>query len=48
MRNFTELFKIKGLPFVVILDKNGEWRKDLTLTGLESPEDFIKRIKPLL
>jgi thioredoxin:protein disulfide reductase len=41
-------FQFAGLPFVVIFDSKGEWRKDLTLTGFEVPELFLKRMNSAL
>lgn len=48
---FTQLqneFGIVGLPFVIFINKSGEWEKDLTLTGFEGPEEFLKRLQKLL
>lgn len=44
---FEELqkkFGILGLPTTVFLDARGEWVKDITLTGFEPPEQFLKRL----
>jgi thiol:disulfide interchange protein DsbD len=40
-------YDIVGLPTVLMIEKDGTIRKDLTLTGFEPPLDFIKRVEHL-
>ncbi len=40
-------FRVVGLPTVIFYDSKGVWRKELTLTGFESAEDFLKRLEKL-
>lgn len=40
-------FKIIGMPTVIFYNSKGQMRPDLTLTGFEPPEDFLKRINSL-
>lgn len=47
---FEELQKrygIVGLPHLVFIDREGKWRQELTLTGFESADDFVKRLELL-
>ena len=37
-------YGILGLPFVFFYDTHGEPRRDLTLTGFEKAEEFLKRM----
>jgi thiol:disulfide interchange protein DsbD len=37
-------YGIVGLPYITFIDSKGEWRKDLTLTGFEDAEAFLKRV----
>lgn len=41
----TEQYGILGLPTIVFIDRKGNVREDLTLTGFENFEDFNKRIQ---
>lgn len=41
-------YGIVGLPHLVIYDQQGVWRKELTLTGFESAEEFSARLKRAL
>jgi thiol:disulfide interchange protein DsbD len=38
-------YKIIGLPNVIFINSKGEWMEDLTLTGFEKAEPFLKRMK---
>ncbi len=38
-------YEIYGLPTIILIDKNGNVRKDLTLTGFEELEPFMIRLK---
>ncbi|MBI3451125.1 MAG: thioredoxin family protein [Acidobacteria bacterium] len=38
-------FGILGLPWVVLLDRSGEERKDLRVTGFVEPADFLARLR---
>ena len=40
-------YEVVGLPTVIMIEKDGNIRKDLILTGFESPMDFIKRLNKL-
>jgi len=40
-------FSILGLPTILFVDKNGEFKKDLTLTGFESAKKFKQRLEQL-
>ncbi|MBT4761205.1 MAG: thioredoxin fold domain-containing protein [Bdellovibrionaceae bacterium] len=46
-QNLKEKYGIIGLPNLIFYDSNGKIRRDLTLTGFESEEDFIQRINML-
>lgn len=41
---FREKFKIVGLPWVVFIDRKGEWIEDLTVTGFEEASPFLQRM----
>lgn len=41
-------YGVVGLPTILFIDKNGQVRKDLTLTEFESKEKFIERLQRLL
>lgn len=41
----TTQYGIAGVPTIVVLDANGAERKDLRLTGYESPEKFLTRLE---
>lgn len=41
-------YNIVGLPHVSFYNDQGEFVSELTLTGFESPEDFLERIKHLI
>lgn len=43
-----EKYRIVGVPTVLFIDKDGNERKELRLTGFEGPEKFINRIHSLL
>lgn len=45
---FREKFGIVGLPWVVFIDREGNYQKDLTLTGFEEAPLFIERINKAL
>lgn len=45
LSEFKQKFGIVGLPTVLFFDKDGNWKKDKTLTQFESPESFLKRIQ---
>jgi len=38
-------YKIRGVPTIVFINKNGDELTQLRLTGYEPPEDFIQRIE---
>lgn len=38
-------YEIYGLPTIILIDKEGKVRKDLTLTGFEELEPFLIRLK---
>ncbi|MES2768590.1 MAG: cytochrome c biogenesis protein CcdA [Bdellovibrionota bacterium] len=42
-----EKYGVVGLPTIIFIEKDGTVRKDLTLTGFESPIDFIKRLNKM-
>ena len=49
-KKLTELqgkYGIQGLPTVILYDAKGRYRKELTLTGFESRQEFIKRVQKL-
>ncbi|MCS7193014.1 MAG: thioredoxin family protein [Armatimonadetes bacterium] len=41
-------FKVRGLPTVVFIGKDGKERSDLRLEGFEPPENFLLRLEKLL
>jgi thiol:disulfide interchange protein DsbD len=42
-----EKYGVVGLPTIIFIEKDGNIRKDQTLTGFEPPLDFIKRLEKL-
>lgn len=40
-----ERFKVRGLPTVVFIGRDGKERQDLRLEGFEAPEAFLERLK---
>jgi thioredoxin:protein disulfide reductase len=40
-------YGILGLPTILFFDAQGKWRQDLTLTGFEDADSFIKRLDQL-
>jgi thiol:disulfide interchange protein DsbD len=40
-------YEVVGLPTIIMIEKDGTVRKDLTLTGFEPPMDFIGRLDKL-
>ncbi|MCB0341375.1 MAG: protein-disulfide reductase DsbD [Bdellovibrionales bacterium] len=40
-------FNIQGLPMVLFFDADGEWQKDLSVTGFEKPAEFLTRMQKL-
>lgn len=47
LTNLKKKYGILGLPTILFFDKNGMWRKDLTLTGFENVDLFIQRLNNL-
>lgn len=45
---FREKFGIMGLPWVVFIDRTGNYQKELTLTGFEEAPPFIERMNRAL
>ncbi len=41
-------FKVRGLPTVVFIGRDGKERRDLRLEGFESPESFLQRLEKAL
>ncbi|MBX3016718.1 MAG: protein-disulfide reductase DsbD [Bdellovibrionaceae bacterium] len=44
---YKKRYGILGLPWVVLIDAKGEFRKDLTLTEFEEPVRFLDRLNKL-
>jgi thiol:disulfide interchange protein DsbD len=40
-------YGILGLPTILFFDSQGKWREDLTLTGFEDADSFLKRLDQL-
>lgn len=40
-------YEVYGLPTIVFINPKGEFRKDLSLTGFEDVDSFLKRLKAL-
>jgi thiol:disulfide interchange protein DsbD len=40
-------YGILGLPTILFFDSQGKWREDLTLTGFEDADSFLKRLEQL-
>ena len=40
-------YKIKGVPTVVFIDKNGKERTDLRIFGFVDKDEFLKRVDKL-
>lgn len=40
-------YGIVGLPTIIFYDREGRWRKELTLNQFESPELFVERIEKI-
>lgn len=47
LQKLKEKYKILGLPTILFFDQQGNLRADLTLTGFESPDAFLKRLDQL-
>lgn len=45
---FREKFGIVGLPWIVFIDRKGEYQKEFTLTGFEEAPPFIERMNKAL
>jgi thiol:disulfide interchange protein DsbD len=45
LTKYKQRYGILGLPWVVLIDSKGEFRKDLTLTEFEEPEQFLRRLE---
>ena len=41
-------FKVRGLPTVVFIGRDGKERRDLRLEGFEPPESFLRRLEQVL
>ena len=44
VQTITKKYKVYGLPTILFIDRNGQVREDLTLTGFEEAQDFIERM----
>ncbi|HVK61595.1 MAG TPA: cytochrome c biogenesis protein CcdA, partial [Bdellovibrionales bacterium] len=42
-----KIYEVVGLPTMIFYDKNGQIRKDLTLTGFEKADLFLKRMEAI-
>jgi thioredoxin:protein disulfide reductase len=40
-------YEVYGLPTIIFINAKGEFRKDLSLTGFEDVDSFLKRLKEL-
>lgn len=40
-------YQIVGLPMIIFYDSNGQLRTDLTLSGFETPNEFLARLQKL-
>jgi thiol:disulfide interchange protein DsbD len=40
-------FKVRGLPTVIFIGRDGKERKDLRLEGFEPPESFLQRLEQI-
>lgn len=40
-------YEVYGLPTIIFINGKGEFRKDLSLTGFEDPDTFLKRLKDI-
>ena len=47
-RELLKEYNVKGVPTIVLLDKNGKERADLRLVDFMKPEDFIVHMKKAL
>lgn len=48
LNKLREKYEILGLPHVAFYDTKGTYQKELTLTGFEAHEPFLKRINKLI
>lgn len=48
LKQLKQKYHILGLPTILFFDQQGNQRKDLTLTGFEGPQQFIKRLEKLV
>lgn len=46
--HIAKSYEVLGLPTIVFYDSLGLWKKEITLRGFESEEDFLKRMKKAL
>ncbi|MEM7645864.1 MAG: cytochrome c biogenesis protein CcdA [Pseudomonadota bacterium] len=44
VQELSKQYKVYGLPTIIFIAPSGEVQEDLTLTGFEEAEDFIKRM----
>ena len=47
-QTFLDRYKIYGVPTVMLFQSGGHEREDLRLTGFESPERFLKRLREVV
>ena len=48
LRDLQSKYKVVGLPTMIFIDSDGTMRNELTLTGFEKAELFIKRMSQLV
>jgi thioredoxin:protein disulfide reductase len=48
INELQQRYQVYGLPTMIFIDKNGDVREDLTLTGFEEAEEFILRMDATL
>ncbi len=45
LKSLKSRYSIQGLPTIVFIDKDGNWRQDLTLTAFEKAPGFLERME---
>ncbi len=48
VREIRKKFNIKGVPTIILIDKNGKIRQDLSFVGFLKADEFIKRLNNLV
>jgi len=47
VERLKKMFSVVGLPTMIFISKDGQWRKELTVTGFEKAVPFLSKMKKL-